>query len=148
MLCFEIWLNGKRLGVIGHNDALTLSAEVMFHNKNDSQFLGLSSITNPEGAEVKDCSWEAPQLGAGDEVLIKLVQSNTPMPPDHELLFAQRMPWPWGGNVEQCSFCGSEAAEGLGLFEGHDARICSQCIEFRHRIISGKATSADDVGLS
>lgn len=148
MLCFEIWLNGKRLGVIGHKDAVALSAEVMFHNKSDSQFLGLSAITMPEGSHVKDCTWEAPQLGTGDEVLIKLVQLDTPMAPDHELLFAQRMPWPWGGKVNQCSFCGAEAAEGRVLFEGHGSRICSHCIEVRHRIISGEAENAANTSLS
>lgn len=136
MLCFEVWLNGKMLHVIGHKDALALMVDVLFHSKQDQQFLNLNAITVTEGPETKECFWEAPQIGAGDEVLIKLVESDSPQPPDHELLFAQRiMAWPWRSEKSQCSFCGAEADEEHVLFEGLDARICSKCIEFRHRII-------------
>ena len=135
MLCFEIWLNGKMLHVIGHENAIALMADILFHNKHDSQFLNLSAITVAEGPDTKECVWEAPQIGLGDEVLIKLVESDSPQPPDHELLFAQRMAWPWRGEKSQCSFCGADADEEHVLFEGRDARICNKCIEFRHQAI-------------
>ena len=49
MLCYEIWLNGERLFVAGHKDAITLEARVLFHRKHTEQFLGVSSIVGLEG---------------------------------------------------------------------------------------------------
>jgi hypothetical protein len=134
MLCFEVWLNGKMLHIIGHKDALTLNADVFFHRNNDTQFLGLNAITMTDASAAKDFIWDAPQISCGDEVLIKLVESNSPHPHDHELLFAQNQQLLLGGKT-QCSFCGAGPSDENILFDGVEARICASCIEYRHKII-------------
>jgi hypothetical protein len=138
MLCYEVWLNEKKLHVIGHKDAIALIADVTFLNKNDTQFIGLHAITHTDSTKSRECFWEAPQIGQGDEVRIKLVETDTPQAPDHEMLFGQGLTLPWSGEKTQCSFCGKAAAEGKALFEGFDARICENCIEFRHGIIAAE----------
>src|SRR5512146_2135307 len=118
MLCFEIWVNGEKLLVAGHEDALTLCADVSFHRNNAEQFLGVNSIAWREGQRPKDFNWEAPNLGLGDEVRIKLVESDSPTPPQIEQPFGVRLPPPWGSNDAACSFCGGTAEERRILFEG------------------------------
>ena len=142
MLCYEIWLNGERLFVAGHKDAITLEARVLFHRKHTEQFLGVSSIVGLEGQRPKDFEWDTPLLGIGDEVRIKLVESDSPIPPQHELPFGVRLPPPWGDNDAGCSFCGGSAAERKMLFDGPSVRICDACIEFRHEIIANASSSA------
>lgn len=142
MLCYEIRLNGEKLCVIGHEDALTLTAGVMHHRKMEPQFIGLNAITLTDDSKVRECIWNAPQIRAGDEISIKLVESDSPTPPDHELLFAQQQANLVAGKT-QCSFCGADESSGMRLFDGSEARICESCIEFRHKILAdGKNQSS------
>lgn len=141
MLCYEIWLNGKLLHMIGHEDALALIADVTFHRKEKEQFLNLTAVVWQEGQEAKDCYWLAPRLTTGDEVRIRLVEAESPELPDDEIPYGVRKPPPWGSTDNHCSFCGAASSERKMLFDGYSVKICDACVEFNHRILTNEQSA-------
>ena len=141
MICYEIWLNEKKLFLVGHKDALALEATVSFHRENLEQFLNVVSVVWREGMEAKDCFWEAPRLGVGDQVRVKLVDSEAPSEPNYELPYGMRTPPPWGSEDARCSFCGAPKNDRKLLFEGPSVKICDACVAFYHRMVSKENAS-------
>ena len=134
MICFEVWLNGKKIKTIGHKDALILNADIMFHRENKEQYLNLFSSVWRKEVEGKDLFWSTPNLSLGDEVIIKIVETDKPDFPDHEHMEGVKLPPPWGGDKNRCSFCGKTEDGVELLFDGLEAKICNECIEFKNRI--------------
>ena len=91
MLCLEIWVNGKKLLVAGHKDALILMADVMYHRADSKQWLNISAVAGREGIAPTDHMWEAPRLSVGDEVLIELVEAEAPSTATYETPYGMKM---------------------------------------------------------
>lgn len=138
MRCLEIWLNGQRVKLIGHPDALMLAAEVAVWAKYSSpgkaEFLQAHAIVWKEGTQAKDHLWDMPDISVGDEVLIRLVESEAPEPPTYDMVdYGIRLPPPLGDPSGCCSFCGAQASHRKKMFNGPKVRICDACVNFYRR---------------
>jgi hypothetical protein len=77
MIGFEVSLNGRRLCVAGANDASVLTAILSFVSKRNELELEIGGLAGE--AHLK---WPSPgRLGVGDEVTVRIVETDRPDPP-------------------------------------------------------------------
>jgi len=126
MRCFEIWINGQRRCTVGLNRNGVISATATIQgwsraggerqHRTDVRVGGLEKIDDDHSQHL---DWLTTNLAVGDEILIKLVDSDVRDEPTVEPT-----------RFEGCGFCGrsrTEIPEGE-LLGGAEANICKDCI--------------------
>ena len=77
MLAFEVTLNAQRLCIAGANDASVLTAILSFVAKRDELELEIGGL-----ADEAHLTWpSAGHLSLGDEVTVRIVETDRPDPP-------------------------------------------------------------------
>jgi hypothetical protein len=75
MLCFEIEVNGETRFVVGHPEANVLSLIASFVRVRKELELSGGAMVTHSNDETEHLSWEPHQLRLGDEVVLRVVES-------------------------------------------------------------------------
>ena len=131
MLCISVEVNGQTL-VAGAASAVTLSASVNAHPGLGESWLCVTGDIIPDDAPPADAEWLRRKLSAGDTVLIRLVESDSPSAP----VLSRSDPSidASDGVTLVCSFCGKSHNETRKMYSGAKAMICSECVDLMHQV--------------
>lgn len=122
MLCFEVWINGKKERVVGCGSAEEYSVSLTAYpeHSSDSVSLEMSGYAPSREVCLDELRWGGSELRLGDEILIKIVKTedaDTPVRTRH--------------------------GEGQ-IGDAHQAMICSNCgkshLEVEHMIRADRIT--------
>jgi hypothetical protein len=88
MKAFSVLVNGQKVATIGIGDSGVLSAIVNWVPNRPPEIggefsLSLGGLAHRVGASGEHLRWQAPSLGVGDEVTIRLVEVEQVDPPAH-----------------------------------------------------------------
>ncbi len=131
MLCFEIYLNGKRVCRAGGKDMWHFHTAVSFlKEKNRPQFV-VNGMNDPSGEPSKLTEFvhwvEESALKIGDDLQVRVVDSEEPEPYQVSHSYGTRTPAE--GEAEYfCSFCGKNARD-VGMVIDPKANICHECLD-------------------
>ncbi len=144
MICFEVTVNGRRIALAGQVDALALSASVEYHRMHPDHYLNVNAVAWREGTRRStDSTWETPLLIPGDEARVRIVEGEQADNPRWQETSGVRMPPPWGGGEERCSFCGGDRQHRKTIFDRPAVKICDGCVDCYHRILLLPSTGSE-----
>lgn len=127
MLCFEVWINGKRERVVGLKSAeeygVYLSA---YPNVSpDSASVEMFGYRPSNQTYADELTWGVSELQPADEVLIRVVTTDAPDPPTISRYTE--------GQVDDsrkamiCSNCGRSHLEVQQMITAQHIRLCGEC---------------------
>jgi len=126
MLCFEVWINGKKERVVGFESAEEYSVCLTaFPNLSDSVSLEMSGYASSPEVYQDELRWSGSELRLGDEILIKIVNreaGDTPIRTRHgegEIGDADR--------AMICSNCGKSHLEVERMIQAERITLCGEC---------------------
>lgn len=137
MICFEIWINGIRKNLIGSDDAeefgACLNANPLIDPPHIS--LDLSGYIANEKEYPHELRWGTLNIKSGDEVAIKIIESNTPDEP--QLIRYNE------GIIESeeqtqamlCSNCGKSHFETDKWVRSSRITLCYECVKLMSEIM-------------
>lgn len=128
MLCYEIWVDEKRLCIAGHKDAVSLQASIFATKGTDRPSMVVSAIIKSGDKASEDARWAKTSLSIGSDVKIRVVDSLKPDVPETLAVFGARL-HPNGTSELFCSFCGRSENEDQPIIQGETANICLECAE-------------------
>ena len=138
MITFEIWIDGNKICLAGHEQAISLHASLALPPGAAMPHFAVTGMIQSQATLIEDHSWVACTIPISSEVLIKVVDS---MEPDRaaELrsLFGTRLHPSYKELF--CSFCGRSQKDVRHLCEGIGGNICDECVETCQESISAKA---------
>jgi len=148
MICFEIWVNGKKKVVAGQDKLKILSAEVLYCHLPSKIYFNVTGTSWEEGVDALDIIWDMPILKLGDEVKISIVESDSPDSPTYNNVMGLKVPPPKGWGDGLCSFCGEPPKENETFAEGPGVSICYVCADINYRKLAKqqKILSGDSHG--
>ena len=126
MLCYEIWVNGKRVCVAGAENVRGVQATLILRNSAALFFVRADTeVSNSLG---ESFTWLNREVARDDEVRINLVESETPDKPESTKFFGTKIDSE-GRKLVYCSFCGQSAKEAEKMVAGFAANVCSECFK-------------------
>jgi ClpX C4-type zinc finger len=130
MLCFEVQLNGKKKLLAGYENVseLGLSIETL----EEEGFLEVNAGIWNETSPAEYLFWDSFDLKIGDEVTIKLLDSNNPDPPtrisqDPEV--PENAKTPRTQRQMLCSSCKKSFRDVDNIIKMPGVILCNECIE-------------------
>lgn len=131
MLCLQISINGRIVVTAGHDRAENLTACVDVLPEDRAVVLRAEALASLETSSHEFLMWPAPAITLGDEVCIRLVETNEP---DQASIAKMGE-----GSIDEpspegpiCAFCGKAHYEVHAMLSGKRAYICGDCIELLH----------------
>src|SRR6266850_341766 len=104
MRCFEVWINDKRVGLVGHAEAETVSATLEATTGIDVVILELIAELSSRDEKMAYATWGTHSASVSDELRIRIVESPSADPGAVVVQgigeVASTTVWPL------CSFCG------------------------------------------
>jgi len=134
MLCFEVWVNGKKRYVAGHQRMHSIQTTVACRPNADQAHVFTSVSVRDEDDRFSDHRWNNIPLRKGDQVAIKITDS----PPDEAADQVVRYGASYYENDRQvftCSFCGRSDNEVSHMVTHPGANVCNDCIVTLHEIL-------------
>lgn len=129
MRCFEILINGKRVAVMGHEDAQRLSATIEANRGIEVAAVDLMAELPLRKAHATYASWPGETLKLGDEVTVRVVEVPNADPPATvvsedvgQVSEPQGNPWPI------CATCGKPWHKTEGMVSGRGVHLCNTCL--------------------
>lgn len=131
MLCFEIWINGEKTCLAGHEKMEDIQFSI-FHGKGMANpHLSVSAKVKTSDTLIQDARWESHFLKVGDEACIRLVDSDHPEPASEFVSFGSKL-HPTGEVELFCSFCGRSQNDVKKLIRGAAGNACDECTKTMH----------------
>jgi hypothetical protein len=128
MLCLQISINGRIVLTAGHDRAEHVTASVEVLPEDGAVALGVDGLACLETSSHDFLMWPAPAIRAGDEVSIRLVETDKPDRPS--------IARAGEGSIDEappagpiCAFCGKAHYEVQTMVASNRAYICGDCIE-------------------
>jgi ClpX C4-type zinc finger protein len=136
MKCFEITLNGNTV-VAGGSDVGFIRGMLFLTGSGRGRVVFRAHV--PKGPDrSEDGEWLSERFGEGDELRVRVVESDCPDPWHLQSLHGE------GVDPESpllaCSFCRRKSEEVERLIAGGDANICGECVAECVRTLSGEAS--------
>lgn len=129
MLCFEVWINGKRIKTVGYETAeefgVSFSAYPSLNS--DSAALEMTGYASSEHLYSDELRWGLTELRTGDEVLIKLITAEDADPP-----LKARYAEGQASDAKQamiCSNCGKSHFEVEHMVTANRIVLCGDCCQ-------------------
>ena len=133
MICLEIIVNGERRTLAGAAAAQTISAEVCTYPELQQAWLQVHGEVMPEGQPEADADWLSTQLSVGDQVQIRLIETDEPVSPQ---LTRVEPTAPASDEIPfVCGFCNKDATQTEGMVASRKAMICHACIRYLSDIV-------------
>jgi hypothetical protein len=82
MIAFEVSVNGKKVCVAGADRVVGVSVD--WTGRTPDRILFAAGGITTEGGQAHHCAWMVPTIGIGDEVTIRVVETDTPDPAVHQ----------------------------------------------------------------
>jgi hypothetical protein len=128
MLAFEVWINGKKEYTVGFKDADEFGVYISSHPElqDDSASIEASGYAL-SGAEFPDeINWGSKSIKVGDEVVVKLVESENP---DEPMRTKHGIGLTTGCNHAMlCSICGKSDGEIKSMIRANKIAVCNECL--------------------
>jgi len=137
MLCFEIQLNGKKKLLAGHKDLSELGLSI--DTLDEKAFLEVNAGIYKGSSPPDYLFWDGVDFKVGDEITVKLLDSNEPDPPtrishDHDDSSNDKKP-----KVQRqmlCSSCKKPFRERDKMIKMPSVILCNECIDSINDFIS------------
>jgi ClpX C4-type zinc finger protein len=129
MRCFEVWLNGKRVALVGHPEAERISATLEATKEIDPVSLELLAELPAQAGSFAYASWESHDLVVGDKLELQVIDDDHPDVGSvikhgvGELVSDDAKVWPL------CSLCGKSYHDVHAMIRGQRAYVCDLCID-------------------
>jgi hypothetical protein len=81
MIAFEVSVNGKKICTAGAECVLDVGMDWVAHHPNRIGFHA-GGISNQRGVD-HHCEWPLPSVVVGDEITIRIVETDSPTPATH-----------------------------------------------------------------
>lgn len=128
MLCFDILVNGKKVCTVGHKDMELIQSSILYHFAMPNPHMSSSIQLTTSDELTKNARWNTGYLKIGDEVCIRLIESNTPDSPDEIVPSSSRL-HPIPKKELFCSFCDRSENDVKRLLNHPAANVCDECVE-------------------
>ena len=127
MLCFEVLLNNEKQAIAGGEQAVHLVTDISKLPSESLPHIQIYGLLRTGEKLVEDAMWnERTKLQVGDEVRIKIIESDSPDEPimmlKYGTYFDKR-----SNKILYCSFCSSDEVSVGKIFEGVGGNICRNC---------------------
>jgi hypothetical protein len=137
MLCYEVWVNGERRYLAGHNQMNSLQASLYATKLGGPYYLAVRAEVQSSESLKEDARWPFSPVKVGDEVRIKLLESESADQPEKMVSFGTK--FHEGEKILYCSFCGQNQEQAKRLVAGFGANVCSDCFKLLEEIFSEQA---------
>lgn len=126
MLCFEVWVNGEKRYVAGHQRMHNIQTTVACRPNAEEAHIFTSVSARDENDRFKDHRWSNIPLRQGDQVTVKITDS----PPDEadQVVRYGASFYENDHKVTTCSFCGRSDKEVSHMLTHPGANVCNDCI--------------------
>ncbi len=129
MISFEVWINGKIEFTVGFKGAeefgVYLSHNPELHN--DFASLEASGYAQSDAEFTDEIKWGNRSIRQGDEVIIKLVNSESPDEPSRTRQNIGLIPD--AKNAMLCSNCGKTHFQIERLIRAERITLCNECVD-------------------
>ena len=126
MLCFEVWINGKKERVVGFGSAEEYSVCLTaFPDLSDLVLLEMSGYAPSAEVCLDELRWGGSELRLGDEVLIKIVKQEDADTPTRTRYGEGQI-----GDADKamiCSNCGKSHLEVERMIQAERITLCGDC---------------------
>ena len=168
MICLEVYVNDKKVAVIGKKVAQNYHATVTYWGGKDVVEVSANGATNMDKNKITETfSWGSQLIKVGDTIKVKIIDCENPDNPieinryDHteemtklenriiEATAKHRVKAEINGNdylIEEapkrncCSFCGKDKDSVKILIDGPLVKICNECVRLCNDIIAETPT--------
>ena len=127
MLCFEIQLNGKKKLLAGYKDVSELGLSIETLDK--EAFLEVNAGIYKEGSPPDYIFWDGVGFKTGDEIIIKLLDSNKPDPPTLISQEPANEEEPRTQRQMLCSSCKKSFRDVDKIIKMPGVILCNECID-------------------
>ncbi len=137
MLCLEVSVNGEKKTLAGTADAETVNAAIRIFPGLGQADVHVTGDIVPEDQPGAEATWLLTALKRGDEVTVRLVESDNPSPP----LLGRTDPGAGATDSipRTCAFCSKPHTEVDAMIASTNAHICHGCV----RVLYEMVTDAD-----
>lgn len=140
MLCLEVSVNGERKTLAGVADAETLSAAIRsYPGLGESNVLVTGEVL-PTGQPTAEAKWFSCPLKVGDEVSVRLVDSNDPSPVQLGRVNPTNVATDSVPII--CAFCGKPHTDVEAMIASTRAFICRACVMVLYELATEPASEA------
>jgi hypothetical protein len=141
VICLEVMVNGETRFIAGASTAQTLTAELCTYPELQQQaWLHVSAEVAPDDQPPADADWPTTQLSVGDQVQIRVIESDSPTPPNVRRIEPTA---PATDDIPfVCAFCGKTHLETQGMVASRKAMICRDCIGYLYEMTNEDADAA------
>jgi len=143
VICLEVIVNGEPRVVAGTAAAETVTAKLCTYPELQQTWLRVTGDVVPEGQPPADADWLSAQLLVGDQVQIRVIDSDSPTAPklsriEPTATATDEIPF-------ACAFCG-DSQDKPGMVASRKAMICRDCIGYLYEMTSEDAAAAGAAG--
>lgn len=138
MLCLEILVNGERKYVAGHEQMEKMRASLYLTEAGGPRLFVVDADFKKTETLAENVFWPVLEPKIGDEVQIRIVQSNAPNKPDRVVSRGKKE----NENGEQilyCSICGKNHKEAKKLVTSKEVNVCDECFQLLGEIFNNEA---------
>lgn len=128
MLCLEVRINGKKVAVVGHENMEVMRSTVVYHQSLSAPRFDSSITVRKDPKFVQDARWKDHLLEIGDEVCIRVIESDTPDSPDKIVSYGSPLNSMDDESIH-CSFCGRNKHEVDLILKHPAANVCDKCVQ-------------------
>ena len=125
MKCFEVTLNDGPPTIVGAAEAELIRGSLFLATKGRGGVV-FSAFIQTEPTKSENLKWLSAQLQVGDELHLRVVESESPTPPDTRLLHGEGIE-PDAPQLA-CSFCQRAQGEVKRLLATGNVSICGECV--------------------
>lgn len=134
MLCLEVSVNGEKKVLAGVIDAEALSAAIRILPGLGVAVVHVTGDVVPDDQPPAEATWFHADLARGDEVTVRLVESENPSPA------RLGRTDPGSGATDAvpmiCAFCGKPGTEVDAMIASTRALICHGCVKYLHELVT------------
>jgi ClpX C4-type zinc finger protein len=145
MICYEVWVNGKRLCTAGAEKMRSIYASLIFPKQINRALFMVGVDTEPTKSLRENVFWVDRGLKLNDEIKIKIVERHTADKPKSVKSFGTKITAS-GKKKLSCSFCGKGEKQVPRLITGSGANVCSECVQLAVDILNDEGITRRSTG--
>jgi hypothetical protein len=166
MYCLELWVNDKRVAIVGRENSQNYHATVTYWGRRDAVEVSANGSSDVKNNISETYTWGKQNLASDDVVTIKVIDCKNPDSPievnkhDHtedmdeleakivEMTAKYRVKAELEGKASilesdvpegiYCSFCGKAKDKVEKMISGPSVFICSECVDVCNSIVKGE----------
>lgn len=166
MYCLEVWVNEKKVAIVGRDNSQNYHATVTYWGGRDAVEVSANGASHVKRNISETFTWGKQNIASGDVVTIKVIDCKDPDGPievnkhDHtedmdeleakivEMTAKYRIKAELEGKeslIESessagifCSFCGKAKDDVKKMISGPSVFICSECVDVCNSIVEGE----------